>query len=124
MHLVRIKSDHRPLLLDLCPDDSQAKGRPFRFLAGWTQHQDFSTMISNLWEHNGDMSSTLEKFTLGLKEWNKNIYGHIGTRKREIMQKLKKIQHTLEKTNSVVLFQKEIELRKELEKVLNHEEIL
>ncbi|KAL1156396.1 hypothetical protein V6Z11_A08G089000 [Gossypium hirsutum] len=70
------------------------------------------------------MTFTLEKLTIGLKKWNKDSYGHIGTRKREITQKLNKIQYAFEKTNSTFLAQKEIELREELEEILNHEELL
>lgn len=33
-NLVRIKSDHRPLLMELCPDLKLSKERPFVFLAG------------------------------------------------------------------------------------------
>ncbi|MBA0849510.1 hypothetical protein Goshw_016955 [Gossypium schwendimanii] len=72
-HLFRIKSDHQPLLIDLCLEFNVAKGRPFQFLAGWAQHQSISSTISKLWEYNGDMSNTLGKLTVGLKKWNKKI---------------------------------------------------
>ncbi|KAL1150107.1 hypothetical protein V6Z11_A10G235400 [Gossypium hirsutum] len=35
-YLTRIKSDHRPLLLSTSPNHGVPKGRPFKFLAGWT----------------------------------------------------------------------------------------
>ncbi|KAK5783620.1 hypothetical protein PVK06_038131 [Gossypium arboreum] len=121
---MRIKSDHRPLLVDLCPDLEVAKGRPFRFIAGWVHHQKFSNAIFNLWKYNGDMASTLKQLTSGLKEWNTKIFGHIGTRKRDIAKNLSKIQHILERTNSTFLIQKEMDLRKEMEDILNQEELL
>ncbi|KAA3462706.1 Non-LTR retroelement reverse transcriptase [Gossypium australe] len=37
-HLTRIKSDHRPLLVNNNLDFKLPRGRPFRFLAGWAQH--------------------------------------------------------------------------------------
>ncbi|KAH1031420.1 hypothetical protein J1N35_043594 [Gossypium stocksii] len=121
---MRIKSDYRPLLVDLCPEFSTATGQLFRFLAGWIHHQDFSNTISNLWDYHGDMTSTPGKLSIGLKEWNKKTYGHIGTQKRETTQKLNKIQYALEKTNSTFLIQKEMELREELEEILKHEKLL
>ncbi|KAA3488941.1 (+)-neomenthol dehydrogenase-like [Gossypium australe] len=35
-HLPRIKSDHMPILLKTNPEFRVPRGRPFRFLAGWT----------------------------------------------------------------------------------------
>lgn len=76
-HLAKIKSDHRPLLVDLCLNLKIPRGRPFRFLAGWAQHQNFSEIVNTLWDNNGDMSHTLNRLILGLKDWYKNIFGHI-----------------------------------------------
>ncbi|KAH1131350.1 hypothetical protein J1N35_002728 [Gossypium stocksii] len=121
---MRIKYDHQPFLVDLCPDLAVAKGRPFRFLVGWVQHQNFPSAISNLWKSNGDVTSTLEQLTTGLKKWNTKVFGHIGTRKREITKNLRSIQHALERTNSTLLIQKEIDLREKLEEIFNQEELL
>ncbi|KAL1171457.1 hypothetical protein V6Z11_A05G282800 [Gossypium hirsutum] len=46
-HLTRIKLDHRPLLLFTRPNLCTPKGRPFRFLAGWTKHNDFSNFVKS-----------------------------------------------------------------------------
>ncbi|KAA3486304.1 Endonuclease/exonuclease/phosphatase [Gossypium australe] len=46
-YLTRIKSDHRPLLLSTRSDFGMSKGRPFRFLAGWTHHNTFPSFSYN-----------------------------------------------------------------------------
>ncbi|KAA3474044.1 tyrosine decarboxylase 1-like [Gossypium australe] len=63
-HFTCIKSDHRPLLLSIRPDLSIPQDRLFRFLAGWTKHNDFSFFVRERWNH---------------ADWNKNIYGFLGT---------------------------------------------
>ncbi|KAH1113983.1 hypothetical protein J1N35_007361 [Gossypium stocksii] len=62
-----IKSDHRPILVNINSKFKLPIGRPFRFLAGWAQHQDFSNIINSHWHYNGDMYNTLDQLTSGLK---------------------------------------------------------
>ncbi|KAL1143603.1 hypothetical protein V6Z11_A11G170700 [Gossypium hirsutum] len=44
-HLPRIKSNHRPLCLSLRPERHISRGRPFRFVASWIEHQAFSDFV-------------------------------------------------------------------------------
>ncbi|KAA3466349.1 reverse transcriptase [Gossypium australe] len=104
-HLPRIKSDHRPILLKTNPKLNVPRGRPFRFLAGWTEHANFKDLVSNRWRYSGNMADSLSEFTSHVKDWNKSIYGYIGTRKRQLLKSLETIQ-------------------KAMEHVLNHEELL
>ncbi|KAA3475888.1 reverse transcriptase [Gossypium australe] len=62
-HLTRIKSDHRLLLLTIEPDLNIPNGRPFRFLAGWTQHKEFNNFVKDKWEFKGNMYDSLYNFT-------------------------------------------------------------
>ncbi|KAA3460126.1 reverse transcriptase [Gossypium australe] len=123
-HLPRIKSDHRPILLKTNPELSAPRGRPFRFLAGWTKHANFKDLVSNRWRYSGNMAETLSNFTSYAKEWNRSTYGYIGTRKKQLLKSLGTIQKALDQSNSRRLANLEMEVRDELESVLNHEELL
>ncbi|KAA3472023.1 reverse transcriptase [Gossypium australe] len=123
-HLTRIKSDHRPLLLITKGDNPISKGRPFRFLAGWTLHNNFSNFVKGKWEFKGNMTESLNNFTAFVKDWNRDVYGFLGNKKRKLMRSLNNIQKALEISDSDHLIKKERETRDELENVLDHEDIL
>ncbi|KAA3485757.1 reverse transcriptase [Gossypium australe] len=123
-HLPRIKSDHRPILFKTSPEISVARGRPFRFLAGWTKHANFKDLVSNKWRYSGNMAESLSNFTSYVKDWNRYTYGYIGTRKKQLMKSLGTIQKALDQSNSRRLANLEMEVRDELESVLNHEDLL
>ncbi|KAA3481303.1 reverse transcriptase [Gossypium australe] len=116
-HLPRIKSDHRPLKLSLFSKVHSPKGRSFRFLAGWIEHPSFPRM-------SGSMSTLHSKFTDQVKNWNKEVYGHIFTCKKLLSCKLEHIEIEQDKSSSEFLEQVEMDVREELENVLHHEEIL
>ncbi|MBA0785623.1 hypothetical protein Gotri_027036 [Gossypium trilobum] len=100
------------------------QGRPFRFLAGWMKHGDFSNLVKEKWNFAGNTFDSLNNFTSFAKDWNRNIYGFLGTRKRNLMRSLNNIQKTLEHSSSTYLSGKELEIRDELENVLDHEDLL
>ncbi|KAA3454599.1 Retrovirus-related Pol polyprotein LINE-1 [Gossypium australe] len=99
-HLTRIKSDHCPLLLITKPNILTPKGRLFRFLAGWTKHNNFSNFVKDKWE---------------FKDWNRDVYGLLGNRKRSLMRSLNNIQKALEISTSNHLIKKEEKIQDELE---------
>ncbi|KAA3486170.1 reverse transcriptase [Gossypium australe] len=55
---------------------------------------------------------------------HRSIYGYIDTRKKQLMKSLGTIQKALDQSNSRSLANLEMEVRDELESVLNHEELL
>lgn len=69
------------------------------------------------------MTDSLYTLTDGLKKWNKSVYGHITTRKRNLTQKLFMVQEQMDILRSNLLAPHGIELRQELEEVLHHEKI-
>ncbi|KAH1090891.1 hypothetical protein J1N35_018148 [Gossypium stocksii] len=91
-HLTRIKSDHWPLLLSTRQDLRTPKGRPFRLIVGWTQHNTFPTFTNEQWNYAGCMVDSLSNFTSDVKFWNRNVYGFLGTRKHHLMRSLGNIQ--------------------------------
>ncbi|KAA3469999.1 Endonuclease/exonuclease/phosphatase [Gossypium australe] len=76
------------------------------------------------WSFTGDMADSLSKLTLNLKEWNKQVYGQITTKKRHIVRKIANIQNRMDLSSSNRLAQVDLILRQELENVLHHEELL
>ncbi|KAK5771808.1 hypothetical protein PVK06_048052 [Gossypium arboreum] len=113
-HLPRIKSDHRPLLLN----------RPLRFLDRWLKHHSFSDFVKENWNYDGNMINAIASFTDRLKNWNKCVYGCISQQKRNLMHKLSKVQNVVDLSGSKSLRHLELEIREGLESILYHEEIL
>ncbi|KAA3480824.1 Retrovirus-related Pol polyprotein LINE-1 [Gossypium australe] len=70
------------------------------------------------------MADSLSDFTSHVKDWNRPTYGYISTRKRHLLYSLGNIQKAMEQSNSRPLANLEMEIRDELESVLNHEELL
>ncbi|KAG8473137.1 hypothetical protein CXB51_035140 [Gossypium anomalum] len=123
-HLPHIKSDHRPILIKTNPALNFPKGRPFCFLSGWTKHANFKDLVFEKWWYSGNMATSLSEFTSHVKDWNKSVYGFIGSRKKQLMQLLGCIQKAMDWSSSSRLAEKEMEICGELETVLNHEELL
>lgn len=122
--LPRIKSDPRPILLKTNPSYSSATGRPFRFLVGWTKHAKFPTFVRDAWKFLGDMVHSISNFTNLVKEWNKLVYGFIGTRKKSLMNSLSHIHKALDRSSLDRLAQLEADVRDEPKNLLDHEELL
>lgn len=70
------------------------------------------------------MSMVHSEFTEQVKRWNKDVYGHIFTRKKLLTRKLKSIKIERDRRESSYLNQVEMEVGEELENVLHHEEVL
>ncbi|KAK5802899.1 hypothetical protein PVK06_030528 [Gossypium arboreum] len=123
-HLPKIKSDHRPLLLNQNLEVFLPRGRLFRFLAGWIEHPAFDDFINDKWDFTRDMADSLSKLTLNLKEWNKQVYGHITSKKRHLVHKIANVQSKMDVSGSNQFAQEDLSLRQELENVPHHEELL
>ncbi|KAK5811979.1 hypothetical protein PVK06_027373 [Gossypium arboreum] len=124
LHLQKLKSDHRPIKLSILLEVQPSSRRPFRFLAGWVENQGFSEFIKDNWSFMGDMMTTHATFTDKVKLWNKEVYGHIMQRKIFLKKKLDNVQKVIDRRSSTFLQQVELEIHKELESVLHHEELL
>ncbi|CAN1145564.1 hypothetical protein LINPERHAP2_LOCUS14747 [Linum perenne] len=82
-HLERIKSDHRPLLVQIMESERYArKPRPFRFNAAWLGHEGFSPFLNLAWRRGKDVCSSLQELEEKCRTWNTEIFGHIFKRKR------------------------------------------
>ncbi|KAK5803817.1 hypothetical protein PVK06_031466 [Gossypium arboreum] len=123
-HLTRIKSDYRPLLLSTKLNLGMAISRPFKFLARWMLHNTFPTFVKEKWNFSGNMADSLSNFTSSVKVWNMNVYGFLGTRKRNLKRALNNIQNAFDHFASSHLAKKDMDVRDELENVLKHEDLL
>lgn len=72
----------------------------------------------------GNMALSLSDFTSHVKEWNRFVYNFIGSRKKNLMKSLLNIQRALDQSNCSRLIQLEVDIRDQLENLLDHEELL
>ncbi|KAK8694484.1 hypothetical protein V6N13_072035 [Hibiscus sabdariffa] len=123
-HLLRIRSDHRPILLQVGNFRAHHSPSRFRYFSGWLSHEDFNRMVSDNWQDKATMTETLTNFTAAADVWNKLVFGYIGSRKRMLMARLRGIQKSLCSRPSRFLSSLESDLLLELENLLDQEELL
>ncbi|GMI71930.1 hypothetical protein HRI_000862300 [Hibiscus trionum] len=58
-HLLRMRSDHRPILLSIGSSIRNTRSAPFKYFSGWQTHDDFSRMVTDNWVVDDSMSVTL-----------------------------------------------------------------
>ncbi|KAF7831289.1 ribonuclease H [Senna tora] len=123
-NVFKLHSYHVPMLVnteEICLCKSE---RPFRFEACWTQHKDFKLFLKNTWKKEVDLNNMLDQLRVSLKEWNKNVFGNIMKRKKNLINRLSGIQVAKNKKCSPFLDKLERKLSQELEEVLNQEEVV
>ncbi|XP_039015149.1 uncharacterized protein LOC120145366 [Hibiscus syriacus] len=123
-HLLRMKSDHRPLLLSIGKNSNKRHQSQFRYFVGWTLHKDFHKLVLDNWDSSLLITQAISKFSSAAKIWNQHSFGQLSHRKRNIMGRLRGIQRYLDKKHSAYLLQLETKLQAELELILDQEELL
>ncbi|KAF7827642.1 reverse transcriptase [Senna tora] len=123
-NIVKIHSDHHPMLVNTEEECTNSAERPFRFEACWMKHEGFIQLVKDKWDNAADLTSMLNQFSISLKDWNKNVFGHILKRKKNLLSRLKGIQRAKERKFNHFLAKLEKELKQELEDILNQEETL
>lgn len=124
-HLPFLASDHAPLYLQLTPEfKGNTCRRPFRFEAAWLQHNEFQDMLTASWDRNIDTREALKRLEMKLRKWNKEVFGNVQRKKDTLLLEIKEIQDRLEQDHSDEILVKEGELLKELEVVLEQEEVI
>ncbi|KAH9803418.1 putative ribonuclease H protein [Citrus sinensis] len=125
MHLPKLDSDHRPILVKFDRVSRQASGaKPFQFLASWLTDSRFRTFVFETWRESGDYVNLAGHFITEVRKWNKEVFGYIHKRKNNILERLAGIQRALEWHRSRHLMELEVTLKRELESILSQEEIL
>lgn len=124
-HLNWFKSDHMPLLLRLNRGDvDRSPTSRFRFIAAWITDESFKDMIKKNWCNNYSWTEAISNLTDKIKEWNKEVFGNICKRKRELTNRLNDIDRPNPNGLNSYLNDLQETLWKEYEKTLLQEEIL
>ena len=89
LHLPKISSDHRPILVRFNNDVSSSRGpKPFCFLVAWLTDNSFGEFVSNAWLNNLTYLHTADNFMKKAMEWNRDKFGTIFVRNRRILTRL------------------------------------
>lgn len=97
-------SDHWPIQLE-ASFISTPRNRPFRFKNVWLTHPDFISIIDKWWQEDLPiqgmkmflLQQRLKHIKIKLKDWNKSESKNIFKAKREVEQKLQKINQIITK---------------------------
>jgi len=98
--------------------------RPFRFEAAWLQHEGFKDLLSASWNRDIRTQEALSMLRRTLQMWNKEVFGDVHKRKDELLCKIKTVQDQLDLLQTDDLLIQESVLLKELDVVLEQEEVL
>lgn len=124
-HLPAVASDHAPLYMQLCPSNrGNPRRRPFRFEAAWLLHEGFKELLQHSWNSTLTTPEALNGLRVRLKRWNREVFGDINKRKELLVNEIKSVQDLLDVSQSDELLHKEEELIKELDVVMEQEEIV
>ena len=124
LHLPLMGSDHRPILLVTEADRNRNGQRPFRFVSAWNDHPDFKRLLHESWDSNINVFDSLFSFQEKSRQWNKDVFGHIGKKKRRLLTRIGGIERAIDRRHNLFLLDLEIKLKSELNVVLEQEESL
>ncbi|KAK8608619.1 hypothetical protein V6N13_024036 [Hibiscus sabdariffa] len=62
-HLLCIRSDHKPILLQVGNSCAHHSPSQFRYFSGWLSHEDFHRMVADICQPKATMIETLTNFT-------------------------------------------------------------
>ncbi|XP_073051702.1 uncharacterized protein [Primulina eburnea] len=119
-----IQSDHAPLLIRLAGNPNYKYKSPFRFQAAWLTNEDFYKVVRNEWHDHHTLSDNVSNMANSLSSWNFSTFGNIHHRKRRLVARIEGVQRSLGNQPQHSLFKLEAKLRRELDKVLEQEELL
>ncbi|KAL4284332.1 hypothetical protein GQ457_16G009900 [Hibiscus cannabinus] len=123
-HLQKLRSDHRPILLNTYLNDGNRGNRPFRYLVAWNEHPDFQNLLSSTWLIDRPFQDNISEFQDKSRKWSLDVFGHIDKRKNQILTRLKGIEKALERRANPFLIELEVSLKRELDKILEQEDSL
>ncbi|CAN1162022.1 LINE-1 retrotransposable element ORF2 protein [Linum perenne] len=124
LHLHKLKSDHRPILLRSNNQVYSPYTKPFRFLSAWLSHPSFKFVLKRKWSRGADLPLALNNLTTDLRHWNKFVFGNIFRRKQRLTEELKKAEDRSSSFPSLSNLADERAIRSKLEAVLWQEDAL
>ncbi|KAI9076371.1 hypothetical protein K1719_041606 [Acacia pycnantha] len=100
------------------------RARNFRYEAMWQMHGNFVEVVNESWKGEYEAHVKLNRLQENLICWNREVFGRIATRKKQLFNRLYGIQKSIERYNNPFLINLEAELEEELMATLRQEEIL
>ncbi|XP_054784688.1 uncharacterized protein LOC129291401 [Prosopis cineraria] len=115
--------DHNPLSINLLiwPKDSRID-KPFRFKAMWLSYKNFKDFLKTTWCLFDGLEENLHIFRKSVQSWNKEVFGMVEKRKKNIIARLNGIQNSPAYPYSRFLCELELFLQKKLDETLKMEE--
>lgn len=100
-----------------------ASNRPFRFQSIWLSHNDFPAIVREAWiGKEANLAGTIIGFIVKAQRWNKEVFGNVFNRKKQIMAKLMGTQRALANNPNNFLLKLQDQLSKEHNLILQLEE--
>ncbi|KAK8648552.1 hypothetical protein V6N13_129302 [Hibiscus sabdariffa] len=63
-YLLRMKSDHKPILLSFSGSSHHLHNKPFRYLFAWALHHDFDRLVHDSWDSSLPITDAIQSFTI------------------------------------------------------------
>jgi hypothetical protein len=121
-HLTRTHSDHCPVLVCLDKPPSLRLPRPFIFQPVWLSYLTFNEVVTNSWDIVLPLESNVIGFIEAVMKWNRDVFGNIFWKKKNLIARLRGIQSSLANNLNAFLVNLEKTLRFEYLTVLQQEE--
>lgn len=108
-YLARKSSDHKPMLINLSKSFEWYGPRTFKFQSMWTLHDNFVPIVRKIQAKTliglglTKLAAKLESTKKILREWNKEVFGHVDTNIQDLEQRLNKLEDELQKGHNVEL---------------------
>ncbi|KAI9111060.1 hypothetical protein K1719_017935 [Acacia pycnantha] len=98
--LPRLCSDHHPLFVQLNGQNQEYRARNFRYEAMWQMHENFVEVVNESWRGEDEAHVKLNRLQENLICWNKEVFGRVATRKKQLFNRLYGIQRSIERVLS------------------------
>ncbi|KAK8673189.1 hypothetical protein V6N13_111538 [Hibiscus sabdariffa] len=82
-HLLRMKSDHRPIFLTSNDHSVPRCDRDFKYFSGWSLHPDFKRLVRESWDSIAPITDSIKLFSEAATKWN--VEAKIRTRRKAVM---------------------------------------
>lgn len=123
-HLAMAHSDHAPLLIKIDSVSGRRKSNDFRFQMAWLTDKGFPYVVVKNWDKEGKFTDNIKKIPQVLRDWNRDVFGNVGKRKKRVLARLQGIQSKISRAHNPGLLKLEIKLQKEMDDILQQEELI
>ncbi|XP_019157735.1 PREDICTED: uncharacterized protein LOC109154388 [Ipomoea nil] len=122
-HLPMVSSNHSPLLIKTIKTQGSGVSRNFKYNAAWTSHPGFMNFVKDKWNIDEGLEQAKMELANDLLSWNHSTFGSIFQRKKRVLVRIEGVQKALANRPRSDLIKLNKKLQKELEEILNQEEL-